>query len=69
MPGCYDKGVSDGIPQRLRWNCGGTDCPAPTGNYYIDRKAEAIRAIKRQPFFKLRNVPARAVAKSFYFKE
>ena len=36
------------------WNCGGTDCPAPTGNFRKDRKAEALRKIKHQPFFTLR---------------
>lgn len=36
------------------WNCGGTDCPAPTGNFWIDRKADALRKIRHQPFFTLR---------------
>ena len=34
------------------WNCGGTDCPAATGNYWIDRKTDAIKAIKTQPFYR-----------------
>jgi len=43
-----------------RWNCGGTDCPAPRKPYSPEfsalvSKAAAIVAIKRQPFF----MPAR----------
>lgn len=37
------------------WNCGGTDCPAPTGNFYFDRRKDAIKKIQRQPFF---DIPA-----------
>jgi len=40
-----------GLHRDCVWNCGGTDCPAPTGNYWVDKHKEAIRKIKRQPFY------------------
>lgn len=40
-----------GMHRDCVWNCGGTECPAPTGNYYVDRKAEAVRKIKQQPYY------------------
>lgn len=33
------------------WTSGGTDCLAPTGNYYTDRYLWAVKKIKSQPFF------------------
>lgn len=47
---------------RCKWNCGGTDCPAPTRSWTPEfaamvRKAHALVTIKRQPFFMPIKVP------------
>lgn len=34
------------------WNCGNSYCPAPTGDYWKDKRIYAINFIKSQPFFK-----------------
>lgn len=37
-----------------KYNCGATDCPAsyrPFTVYYLDTKTEAIKKVKKQPFF------------------
>jgi len=52
---------------RCKWNCGGTDCPAPTRPWTPEfaamvRKAQALVLIKRQPFFMPKPVPNKEVS-------